>query len=81
MAEPIDDNAEDLKWLETVYQKDVRQLTVRAVISGMLIGMLLCISNLYRVERWRHAHGQHFGLGVFFGHPQIGPHQDSIWKT
>jgi uncharacterized oligopeptide transporter (OPT) family protein len=49
MAEPIDDNAEDLKWLETVYQKDVRQLTVRAVISGMLIGMLLCISNLYIV--------------------------------
>jgi uncharacterized oligopeptide transporter (OPT) family protein len=36
-------------WLENVYQGGARQLTVRAVIAGMLIGMLMCLSNLYVV--------------------------------
>ncbi len=36
-------------WLENVYQGGARQLTVRAVISGMLIGMVMCLSNLYVV--------------------------------
>lgn len=35
------------EWLKNVYQPDARQLTVRAVISGMVIGMLMCLSNLY----------------------------------
>jgi uncharacterized oligopeptide transporter (OPT) family protein len=34
-------------WLENVYQGGVRQLTPRAVIAGMLIGMVMCLSNLY----------------------------------
>ncbi|MHB8876176.1 MAG: OPT family oligopeptide transporter [Myxococcaceae bacterium] len=36
-------------WLKTVYQKGARQLTVRAVLSGMVIGALMCLSNLYVV--------------------------------
>ncbi len=34
-------------WLENIYQGGARQLTVRAVIAGMLIGMVMCLSNLY----------------------------------
>lgn len=37
------------EWLETVYQPGARQLTARAVVSGMLIGALMCLSNLYVV--------------------------------
>ncbi len=36
-------------WLAHVWQRGARQLTVRAVISGMLLGALLCLSNLYVV--------------------------------
>ena len=36
------------EWLENVYQGDtVRQLSVRSIISGMLIGGVMSISNLY----------------------------------
>jgi len=34
-------------WLEHVYQGGARQLTVRAIIAGMLIGAVMCLSNLY----------------------------------
>ncbi|NVI98993.1 OPT/YSL family transporter [Myxococcus sp. AM009] len=34
-------------WLEHVYQGGARQLTVRAVIAGMAIGAVMCLSNLY----------------------------------
>ncbi|MBN1208790.1 MAG: OPT/YSL family transporter [Myxococcaceae bacterium] len=34
-------------WLENVYQGGARQLTVRAVIAGMIIGGVMCLSNLY----------------------------------
>ncbi len=37
------------EWLEKVYQRGARQLTVRAVIAGMLIGAVMCLSNLYVV--------------------------------
>ena len=37
----------DIHWLRNVYRKGARQLTVRAVISGMLLGGLMCLSNLY----------------------------------
>jgi len=37
------------RWLETVYQPGARQLTVRAVIAGMAIGAVMCLSNLYVV--------------------------------
>jgi uncharacterized oligopeptide transporter (OPT) family protein len=34
-------------WRDHVYQGGARQLTVRAVIAGMLIGAVMCLSNLY----------------------------------
>src|SRR3989442_1808077 len=35
-------------WFETVYQGDrMRQLTVRAVIMAMLLGMVMACSNVY----------------------------------
>lgn len=37
----------ELYWLKNVYQGGSRQLTVRAVIAGMLIGAVMCLSNLY----------------------------------
>lgn len=37
------------EWLEKVYQRGARQLTVRAVIAGMIIGAVMCLSNLYIV--------------------------------
>ncbi len=37
----------DREWYENVYQKDAPQLTARAVISGMLFGGLMSLSNLY----------------------------------
>ena len=38
----------DRHWYETVYQGDrVAQLTVRAVLTGAVIGMLMSIGNLY----------------------------------
>ena len=35
------------RWLEETYQPDVPQLTFRAVGVGMLIGVVMCLSNLY----------------------------------
>src|SRR5262245_2012404 len=43
---PIDP---ERRWFETVYQRGARQLTVRAVIAGMIIGAVMCLSNLYVV--------------------------------
>lgn len=37
------------KWLKEVYQPGATQLTVRAVLSGMVIGAIMCLSNLYVV--------------------------------
>lgn len=37
------------KWLADVYRPDEPQLTVRAVVAGMLLGMVMCLSNLYVV--------------------------------
>lgn len=37
------------EWLENVYQKGARQLTLRAAISGMFLGAVMCLSNLYVV--------------------------------
>ena len=36
-------------WLRTLYKPGARQLTVRAVLSGMVIGAVMCLSNLYVV--------------------------------
>ena len=35
------------QWLAEVYQRGAVQLTVRAVLGGMLIGGVMCLSNLY----------------------------------
>ena len=37
----------DRWWLENVYQGDVKQMTVRVVLMGFVLGGLLSISNLY----------------------------------
>ncbi|WP_394828426.1 OPT family oligopeptide transporter [Pendulispora albinea] len=37
------------RWLEEVYQRGAVQLTVRAVIVGMFLGAVMCLSNLYVV--------------------------------
>ncbi len=34
-------------WLASVYRPGVPQLTIRAVIAGMAIGIVMCLSNLY----------------------------------
>lgn len=34
-------------WLETVYRRGEKQLTPRAIVAGMLIGGVMCLSNLY----------------------------------
>jgi len=48
---PHDESPEDAearRWLEEVYQGDhVRQLSVRSIVSGMAIGAVMSISNLY----------------------------------
>ncbi len=37
----------EARWLAETYRPGVPQLTVRAVIAGMLLGGVMCISNLY----------------------------------
>src|SRR5829696_7880543 len=41
--------ASERRWLAEVYRPNDRQLTRRAIITGMLIGGVMCISNLYVV--------------------------------
>jgi len=36
----------ELRWLHTTYRWGERQLTVRAAITGMLLGGIMCLSNL-----------------------------------
>ena len=38
---------EDREWLKNVYQGDAKQLTVRAIVMGMIIGGLMSLTNLY----------------------------------
>src|SRR3954447_17018844 len=47
--EPLSPEDRDaLDWLENVYQGDrVKQLSVRSVVTGMLIGAVMSVSNLY----------------------------------
>lgn len=35
------------RWLRDVYQGEVQQLSVRSIVSGMLIGAVMSVSNLY----------------------------------
>jgi len=43
---PAPDDVEQ-RWLRETYQAGARQLTLRAVFFGMLLGALMCLSNLY----------------------------------
>ncbi len=51
MSTPTDAEALELekKWLAELYQPDAPQLTVRAVITGMFLGAVMCLANLYIV--------------------------------
>ena len=54
------------KWLAEVYRGGARQLTVRAALSGMLLGALMCLSNLYVVLKTGagiEGHGFTFTIG------------------
>ncbi len=43
-----DTEASDRLWMENVYRGNkMRQLSVRAIVSGMVIGGLMSVSNLY----------------------------------
>src|SRR5277367_5354829 len=48
-SRPLDAHEREAReWLRTVYQGDrVRQLSVRSIVTGMLIGGVMSISNLY----------------------------------
>jgi uncharacterized oligopeptide transporter (OPT) family protein len=47
-AHPTDESDPERTWLREVYQGDsARQLTVRAVVAGMLLGGVMSLSNLY----------------------------------
>src|SRR5689334_11184666 len=37
----------EAKWLRDVYRPDDTNLTVRAVLAGAAIGVVMCLSNLY----------------------------------
>jgi OPT family oligopeptide transporter len=39
----------DREWLKNVYRGGIRQLTPRAVVAGMMLGAIMCLSNLYVV--------------------------------
>lgn len=49
MSEPLTTPADDpeRRWLRETFRAGARQLTLRAVLLGMLLGALMCLSNLY----------------------------------
>jgi uncharacterized oligopeptide transporter (OPT) family protein len=49
MVRALSDEDPEQRWLREVYQPGARQLTVRAVVAGMLLGALMSLSNLYVV--------------------------------
>jgi hypothetical protein len=63
-AQPADANDPEVRWLREVYQGDhSRQLTVRAIITGMLLGGIMSLSNLYIALRT----GWSFGVTITAG--------------
>ncbi len=62
---PLPENAtpegKELHWLKYVYQGDqVRQLSLRALLMGGILGMFMCISNLYTTLKL----GWSFGVAI-----------------
>jgi hypothetical protein len=58
---PLDREA---AWLRNTYRPDEPNLTLRAALVGMVIGVVMCLSNLYvvledRVEPRRDGHRVH----------------------
>jgi OPT family oligopeptide transporter len=47
LKDPADESDPEKYWLEHVYQGDVPQLTVRAVVGGLFLGAFMSFSNLY----------------------------------
>lgn len=47
-VEHLPEDIQAIQWLENVYQGDkMRQISIRAIVTGMLIGGVMSISNLY----------------------------------
>jgi len=46
-ATPPPDADPEATWLATVHRGDAPQLTLRAILAGMLLGAVMCLSNLY----------------------------------
>ena len=58
---PVDPKTDPERyWLEHVYQPGARQLTGRAIVVGMLIGAVMCLSNLFIVLKT----GWSFGVTI-----------------
>ncbi len=62
---PLQENAtpeeKELHWYRHVYQGErVRQLTLRAVLTGGILGMFMCVSNLYTTLKL----GWSFGVAI-----------------
>ncbi|MBF5044831.1 OPT family oligopeptide transporter [Aggregicoccus sp. 17bor-14] len=58
---PVDPKTDPERyWLQHVYQPGVRQLTGRAIVVGMLIGAVMCLSNLFIVLKT----GWSFGVTI-----------------
>jgi OPT family oligopeptide transporter len=47
--EALEGEDPERRWLRTTYRGGARQLTARAVVTGMAIGAVMCLSNLYVV--------------------------------
>jgi putative OPT family oligopeptide transporter len=47
IAEPPARDEAEAAWLRDVYRPDEPNLTVRGVIAGILIGFVMCLSNIY----------------------------------
>jgi hypothetical protein len=59
----IPEDERDAKWVEHYYQRGAPQLTVRAIVTGGLLGMLMSLANLYTTL---HV-GWSFGVAITSG--------------
>src|SRR5688572_5395204 len=67
----------DLEWIKNVYRGGIRQLTPRAVVAGMFLGAVMCLSNLYVVLKTGWSLGVTvtaciLGFGLFRGLRSLG---------
>ncbi len=59
----VDEDKRDAEWVKHYYQRGVPQLTVRAILTGGLLGMLMSLANLYTTL---HV-GWSFGVAITSG--------------